>query len=403
MMIEMPVTATKTYNQIISDDPSIEAGLLYAGYPSTTVQGIRDWFGTRNVCDDDNFKNFFLRLANPLAPKYLAQLRMETIDKNFDPLVENYLERYTENGGNDTKKPAGFTVEEKPVEYIKYSKPADIEKGGHPAYAKKIEETVPEVTTDITPIGYQDEYVPKARYTKTGTIKRRDAFYEDEVLSDNDVKGASKINPMSISDIGDDGTGSTGNIEKGIDDLKWNTASSQEQATTTGSSKTYHKPGDQSATEDSEYNLEDFNDYSEGGDENNAAETQSDITTRTYTEGATEKTQVTQGNNAGTKEVKEYENSTENTTYGNSEAELTVGYEKYVINSSTDKGTKETTYNNDEKTTYGKTYKERYTGRAGLTPQQALTEAITYLRTISPAFFDLMMKLEPAFLGVYDL
>ena len=384
-MIEMPVTATKTYNQIISDDPSIEAGLLYAGYPSTTVQSIRDWFGTRNVCDDDNFKNFFLRLANPLAPKYLAQLRMETIDNNFDPLVENYLERYTENGGNDTKKPAAMTLTENPVQYTKTFKPADYEVTESPAETT-ITEKPAETKTEHTPIGYTDTFTPLARYSKSGSIKRYDGKTEDTVKNDSDTKGVSKANPMTATSIGTSGTGTTGQISNGISSLGWSTASAQEQATTTGCTKTTHEQTAANAA------IETYDSYSEGG------QSGSDTTTREYASGAKETTEFKQGSKSGSRSLDVDTAGSKTVTYDSSLNKM--GKEKYSMDVY---GTKIQTFANDEKTTYGKTYKERYTGRAGLTPQQALTEAITYLRTISPAFFDLMMKLEPAFLGVYDL
>lgn len=406
-MIAMPITATKTYNEMVSSDPSIEAGLLFAGYTAPTVQGIRSWFGDRVVCDDANFKNYFLRLASPLADKYNAQLRLETIDKNFDPLVENYLERYIENGGQDKKTPANFEVTEKPIEYTKFSKPADVKKTGHPAYAKKTEEAVPEKKTSVTPIGYQDEYVPKARYTKEGEIKNKEADYTDNDIADNDVKGASKVNPMSSVGITNSDTGITGNIENGLGALDWDYSSSQEQSTTQSSKKSVHQMGSfdehGDLIEDSDYAIESYNEYSEGGDPNNAENTQSDITKRTYTEGATEDTVITQGDNNGYKEITECEDSTEAIEYGSDEYNKTIGFEKFEVTSSDQNGKKSTEYKTNETSEYGRTIKERVTGRASLTPQQALSEAITYLRTISPAFFDLMVKLEPAFLGVYDI
>lgn len=383
MMIEMPVTATKTYNQIISDDPSIEAGLLFAGYPSTTVQGIRNWFGDRTVCDDDNFKNYFLRLASPLAPKYLAQLRMETIDQNFDPLVENYLERFTENGGFDTKKPAALTLTESPTQYTKTLKPADYSVTESPAETT-ITEVPAETKTEHTPIGYTDTYEPRAKYSKSGTIKRKDNSYTDTTVSDNDTKGLSKQNPMSSTSV-TTGSGPSGSDISGeIEGLNWSYSSAQEQATVKGYNQSTH--------EGTGYGEEKYDNYEEGGSSG------SDTTTRAYASGAKETTDFKQGSKSGSKSLDVDTAGSKTVTYDSNTSK--VGKETYVVDSS---GTKVQTYANDEKTTYGKNYKERYTGRAGLTPQEALAEAITYLRTISPAFFDLMMKLEPAFLGVYDI
>lgn len=400
----MPVTATKTYNQMISDDPSIEAGLLYAGYPSTTVQGIRDWFGTRNVCDDDNFKNFFLRLANPLAPKYLAQLRMETVDKNFDPLVENYLERYTENGGEDTHKPAGFSVDKHPIEYTKLTKPADVYVSDSPAETTK---TIKPALTEITerPAGYKDTKTPVpytdtinegTHTTKTGSIGRSGSNSSGTNTS-RDIKEASKQLPMNTGS-GEISSGTIGDGVSGISGMTWGTASSKGESST---KENINTSGSDSSTET--YNS--VKETKGGSDEIKRTYTGNEILEREYNSDGYRKTSLkTNGegkeefevNNAGVKETK-YGNAITGGIDKNNEA---LGVEKMIMDYM---GSETTRYSNDEKNTYGRTYKERYTGRAGLTPQQALTEAITYLRTISPAFFDLMMKLEPAFLGVYDV
>ena len=413
-MIAMPITATKTYNEMVSSDPSIEAGLLFAGYTAPTVQGIRSWFGDRVVCDDANFKNYFLRLASPLADKFNAQLRIETIDKNFDPLVENYLERYTENGGFDTKKPSASTITETPSQYTKMIKPADIAYGGKP-YDVKVTDKPAETEEKITPVGYKDKYIPKALYTKTGQIKRYDGKTTDTTVNDSDTKGLSKQNPMSSTNanVGDIGS-SPVHINNGIKSLGsnsnnqgWEYSSAQEQSTTQGYTEVTHEQSLNDAS------IETYDQYKEGGDSSNS-DSQCDTTIREYEKNGTERLSETRtlsmqsGGETRKGETKTtyMTDDTRTVKYGNavsagiSSSNKALGYEVYQLDEA---GSKTQTYSNDEKITYGKNYKERVTGRAGLTPQQALSEAITYLRTISPAFFDLMVKLEPAFLGVYDI
>ena len=242
-MIEMPMTATKTYNEMVSSDPSIEAGLLFAGYTAPTVQGIRSWFGDRIVCDDANFKNYFLRLASPLADKFNAQLRLETIDKNFDPLVENYLERYIENGGEDKKTPSTGTKTKSFATITKTIKPVQYSKSISPA----------SYSETITHPSYTDTFTAGTSKSKTGTVGNSGSnSATDTTNNDTDTKGLSKANPMSSTTVTTGNGPSGSNISGEIEGLTWTHSSSQEQAT----AKTYNKvvhSGSDSNTET--YNL----------------------------------------------------------------------------------------------------------------------------------------------------
>lgn len=476
-MIAMPITATKTYNEIVSSDPSIEAGLLFAGYTAPTVQGIRSWFGNRVVCDDANFKNYFLRLASPLANKYNAQLRLETADKNFDPFVENYLERYIEHGGQDERTPVDSTITKTPAETTKTSRPAASSVSESPAETSKstrpaastvtespavvtktktpsgytltetkttvdktlspvkytIKETVPHTKTEITFPEYDDEHsFDNLKNTKKGTITTtQKGEYTETTTSDNDTKGLSKQNPIS-STSASHAVGNTGSDE--ITGLGWDYSSAQEQATVKGYNQLVHKNG----TNSDPYKTEE--DYGSNGITD--TKTGSEKFSRTYATGKNKEireiTNLTEGkkeynysSSGSEKEEKTPGTKTLSYTQGSEGMSVTTpgsksttfsadGHENLTVVTAGNKATTYTAdgrevttvqnpetvateYDGKEVTEYGRNIKERVTGRASLTPQQALSEAITYLRTISPAFFDLMVKLEPAFLGVYDI
>lgn len=55
-------------------------------------QTIDDWFGCREVCDDNKFNLFFNRLLNRDLPRYNQLLRIEPGISDYDWLVQNYRE-----------------------------------------------------------------------------------------------------------------------------------------------------------------------------------------------------------------------------------------------------------------------------------------------------------------------
>ena len=66
-------------------------------YPETVNQSLRatifDWFQFREVCDDEKFETFFLRVINRDLARYQQLLRIEPGITNYDWLVQTYRER----------------------------------------------------------------------------------------------------------------------------------------------------------------------------------------------------------------------------------------------------------------------------------------------------------------------
>ena len=110
MMLQ--VKATKTYREYLNENPNLFDGMSEFAwnedeqkYVTVTVKDatkklIDDWFGTRIVCNDDNFDRFFSRQFNLCALRYSQLSRIEL--SSFDPLVSDYMEREAINNSNRT-------------------------------------------------------------------------------------------------------------------------------------------------------------------------------------------------------------------------------------------------------------------------------------------------------------
>ena len=312
----------------------------------------------------------------------------------MDPFVENYSEHYIEHGGIDTitpaettveRTPAGTTVTRTPAETTTTEAPAETTKTETPA-GYTITESPAETTKTHKPAAYTDRTTYGQTSTRSGNIEREESgFYEDTVETDNDSKGLGKQNPMSSTSV-TTGNGDAANGE--IQGLTWAYSSAQDQRTDKGYSHTKHDNSGTPTTTETYNSLKD----ELGGSDSTARTFSTDDITSTEVDKSGSKS-LTAGA-AGTTTVEVDKAGTKKVEVDNAET---------IVTRADDAESVQTTIDQAEQRAYGRTIKERYTGRAGLTPQKALTEAITYLRTISPAFFDLMMKLEPAFYGVYDL
>lgn len=111
----LEVNATKTLNEYLTDNPGLFDGLdgyswddnaqewRNTGITEGTKTLFEEWFGERIICHDDKFPRFFRRAWNDCAYRYAQQVRLEL--SAFDPLVTNYMER--EIKGQTAKTSAG--------------------------------------------------------------------------------------------------------------------------------------------------------------------------------------------------------------------------------------------------------------------------------------------------------
>lgn len=202
---------------------------------------------------------------------------------------------------------------------------------------------------------FETELEAGIKTTRSGSVETQESGSSyDETVSDSDNKNLAKVNPMSSS-AATIGAGDADSHE--INGLDWTHSSQQGQTTQKGYQKVTHNASGHPTTEETYNNVED----SRSG---------KDTTTVTYK------------NDEVIKKEK-----------------LNNGSDKLTVQTS---GENKVTYDNDEVQKYGHWIKDQQKGRSNLTPQKALTEAMTYLRDISPAFMWLRKELEPAFLGVYD-
>ncbi len=231
--------------------------------------------------------------------------------------------------------------------------------------AGKTESITPaEITKTITPVesketktfaDFETEMEAGIKTTRSGSVETQESGSSyDETVSDSDNKNLAKVNPMSSS-AATIGAGEADSHE--INGLDWSHSSQQGQTTQKGYQKVTHNASGHPTIEETYNNVED-------------ARSGKDTTTVTYK------------NDEIIKKEK-----------------LNNGSDKITVQTA---GENKTTYDNDELQKYGHWIKDQQKGRSNLTPQKALTEAMTYLRDISPAFMWLRKELEPAFLGVYD-
>ena len=356
---------------------------------------IEDRFFYREICDDDKMERFFQRTLDTVRDRYRQILRMETI--KFDPMVNKYFEgEYTTNGTDNSEiRNSSDTMRLRQATNWLDNDHHDETDSSH------------EITKDHNEA--QGSYQDDRDYSNQG---------HDEKNGNNTISGRSSSQHSNqtyehvISHTDDDTTttGSSGEINhKAIKQAPMNASG----VTTNGTAGVT----DQSAIGGALNNL-DFS-YATAYDAN-------DKTGKTYNKNVEDidNQSTTNGTDGGS--ASESSSNThvihEGTDRGDSgEDHLAHSYEDYSDHEYEDKDHDETTgeYHNrggdtvrDTNTNVsgttrdGSTYQikhDRYTGRDGVLPQDALKAAMNYLQNYSTAFEWLCNKLEINFIGIYDI
>lgn len=362
----LEVNATKTYNEYLKENPNLFAGVdgytwsedeqkwINTGVTDVTKALIEEWFGLRTVCSDDNFARFFRRKMNVCALRYANLSRIELTA--FDPLVANYIERETIE--NNSKTATSTRNQE-----TSHSDSSTRDSNNSNTNVSESTRTPELVFTENGSDSNASSDKSSDTGNKTGKVESSGSdTNRDETVhagtTQSDHKDINKVAPQSISYV----TASAGNIPN----LDWQYATGQAQAGDSGSDSsndTTNHTGSNSTESNSTESNSNTHEGSSSGSSARESERHESGNEKTNGNETNTTTGHEEGSNSGTGSVDETGNSTEN-----GEAKR----------------------------------RERESGRGGLTPQEALRTAVSYLKT-SSAWEWLCRELEVCFLSVYDV
>ena len=364
----LAVTASKTYSQWLIDNPNFFDDLIEDGdIDEATVLSINKWYKYRIVCDDYKFTDFFERQLDLILPRYNKLVRLENTD--FDALVNIYRERQVVGTGSEIGSESSNlsrTTTENATDAKTTTRTPDLTTENEGATSK----TVDTDTTDSN--DRSSTRTPNLTTTDNGTSSSSsitDTQNHTEGQNSSDTEGMSasvgKQNPQSISY-------SSGFDSDGMPSLDWGYPSNQSQ-NKNKSSNSGTNESDGTGSSDT---------------------TQSGTSANTNVLTGTDNTQEL-GYNEGTVDTNESGTSTNTETLTGTDVTVESGTHSRT-GGFADEGGRDT-----EKTT-SSTTREIFTGRDSLTPQDALKEAMAYVKS-SSAFNWLKEQLEVCFLSVYDI
>lgn len=393
--MQLQVTATKTLNEWFHDNPHFYDDMLTAELiDEATIGLIHKFFGLRVLCDDVNFSRFYERQLDLVLPRYNKLIRFENTE--FDALVNEYRERQL----------VGNASEES-------TESSDIEKTDAETRSDAITRVRTPDLTDTDSSTETGEYEKNGTRTpdltdgettsETGTSERTSVRTPDLTVTDeaegsssttsdtdtsstggtttqntNNNRAVSKQNPQSISYPG-------GTLNE-IPALDWEYPGSQQQTTSesNGSSTSTNNTSSDSSTSSESTN--DSTQHTTGTDTTQEDGESSKNGTKTQTHTGTE-TNDEDGTDSRSRSATHTETGTETTTENRTGNKNVTGLQSGEIERSK--------VNNS-------TAREQWTGRSDLTPQQALTTAMAYIKQ-SSAFVWLKEELEICFLSCYDI
>lgn len=296
---------------------------------------ISDEFQDRYVCDDDKFARLFRNRINNAALRYANLSRIELT--TFDPLVADYMERRAIT--------ASTTAQSKSNENSKTSinsQKSDINFTETPGITENITKTekpgVSETVSETETPGVQET---RKKDSTPGVTETKNTTSNPGITehTESGTVGVGKTAPMSVE--------YAAAVAGNIPDLNWNTLSQQEQGKT---KQDVTRSGSDNQVEVSS---------KEGHD------IESDVLSKS---GSNEKQRVsTKAGSDLMEEVRSKEGSDQRVESRQVDGNGTIN----------DKGeeSSNTAYDNDTKIIQ--------TGRGGLTPQEALRTAVSYIKTSS--------------------
>lgn len=356
---------------------------------------IENRFHYREICDDDKMELFFQRTLDTIRDRYRQILRMETI--KFDPMVNKYFEgEYTTNGTDNSEiRNTSDSVRFKQGTNWLDNEHYDETDGSH------------EITKDHNEANgfYQDDrnYESEGHDDKQGnnqisgrsSSQHNNQTYEhvvshtDDVTTTNGSSGeinhkAIKQAPMNASGVTTNGTAGVqdqSQINGALNNLSFSYATAYDANDKTG--KTYN------------FNDEDIDNTSTTNGTDGGSASESSSNTHIIHEG-------TDRDDSGEDHLHhEYEDYSDHEYEDKDHSETEGNYHNRGGDTVRDTNT-----NVSGSTRDGSSYQikhDRYTGRDGVLPQDALKAAMNYLQNYSTAFEWLCNKLEINFIGIYDI
>lgn len=346
---------------------------------------VNDRFEFREICDDDKMYKFFTRTINTVRDRYNEMVRMETI--KFDPMVSRYFEqeitvdgntsmrddRTTVNDGRKSSSNSNTFIRDDYVDYTGYDKFHDETEGERDGEGEK---------HDIGHDGRQysnsssnSSSSSSADYSGSNTTIYNHDHIEGSNNNSEINHSATKQAPMNASGVHVDGT--TGKLK----DLDFNYASVYSQNDTTGNS------GNQST------DIVNGTNTTTGNTSSSASET--GHTSGSGSEGVDKSldNEYADHNEYYDKKDHRYDRELHDHTHGTDVN--TGGGSETTRNTASDLTTRDGS--NSE------VRHNRYTGREGVLPQDALNRAMNYLQNYSTAFEWLCNKLEINFINIYEI
>ena len=303
---------------------------------------LTDYFRFREVCDDEKMSVFFWRDLNIYANRYKALVRVETID--FDPMVNRYFEsEFVSNHSNSGSEQGSVSM----------AGTSTSTEAGNSATSGTTEESASSTTTtNIT--GADNRSGSKFGSTDTTTQNNTETSADatTNTAVDSTSKSANKVAPMDASNAG----GTSGKLNN----LDFTYASGYNQT-------------DSNSTTDS-------TNHSEGTSEGYS--TSNGVSSENSSENGSHSESQQSSTASGTNGESNSTTVTNNTVNGESSSEQTNA--KLFNNTGSDVN------------------RNRYTGREGLTPPQAMALASDYLMNYSTAFKWLCKNLEKNFISLYN-
>ena len=360
-----------------------------------TIQQIKNRFYYREICDDDKMELFFQRTLDTIRDRYRQILRIETI--KFDPMVNKYFEgEYTTNGTDNSEiRNTADTLRLKQgtnwIDNTHHDEDTDtltVKKDHNEANGFYQDDRNYESEGHDEKEG-NNQISGRSNSSHQNTTYDHTVAHTDDSTTTNGSSGeinhkAVKQAPMNASGVGTNGTAGVQDqslINGALTGLNFSYATAYDANDKTG--RTYN------------FNDEDIDNETttNGTDGGSASETSSN--THIIHEGTDRGDSGEDHLHHEYEDYSDHEYEDEKHHENDGEYHNRGGDTVRDSNSSISGTTKD-----------GSTYQikhDRYTGRDGVLPQDALKAAMNYLQNYSTAFEWLCNKLEINFIGIYDI
>lgn len=352
-----------------------------------------DYFYYREICDDVRMERYFNRTLNIVRDRYKNLLRVETIE--FDPLVSKYFEaEYTtkrDGNTNRTKNISGTTQHKLGEQDITVDNTMTTNRlNGEANSSTDFNRSNSEKITDV------GEGSRQGNSSNTG--------YSNSLTDSNN-----SVNTTDYSSSNTSGTENqnkfTGNITRRADKAAPMNASGvtigEESGKLGGLNFEYASAYSQNDSDTNEStNGNNISNTTNSNTNNSAANGHSNTTNNIN--GSSSQRENSTNNNTRTGTYGENSHDESGNNYNETNIEDMQGRKTYTrTGTNTDENVgRETIFGND---TGNELRRERYAGRDGVLPQDAMQKASNYLMNYSTAFQWLCNKLEINFIGIYDI